>query len=166
MHHVVGTLAEGFEDSRVGGHERRRIVRRGRARAVEEVVQSGRVDPHIDNANPVDLRTGCGEDIDLMATGGQAGGEVGKKRLRSTALGLAYRRHKRGDECEPQGRFALKARSRGGLTPRTAYGTRALPRVRTSSAACGKKISATSIASRVSWNSIHMGPGKLTCVYP
>ena len=137
VHDVIGPLAECVEDSRVRGHERRRVDRRGRAGAVEELVQGGCVDSDIDHASPIDLRSRCGEDVDLVATPREARGEVCKKRLRSPTLGLANRRHERCDLSEPQRRFTLNARSRGGLTPSTLYSTHASPRVRTLAVACG-----------------------------
>lgn len=137
VHHVVGVLANRLEESFIRCHEGCQVGRRRCAGAVEESTQCGGVDSDIDNMHAVDCRPRGRVDVHIVATHGEAGGEICEQGLRTAALGLANRRHQRCDQRKPQRRSTLYARSRGGLTPSRSYGTRASARARTSPAACG-----------------------------
>src|SRR5262249_22651866 len=92
----------------------------------------------------------------------QAAGQIGHERLRAALLWLPDGRHQRRHDRDLHPAGTLKARSRGGLMPSTSNGTLRQPRRRTSSAAWGKKISASSTGSRWLSNSTDIGRGKLT----
>ncbi len=121
---VVPLRPDGGVDGSEGGSGRTRSpADRTRDRAGHRPVQGGcqrpRIDPRIDDRDPVNVRSGSCVDVDLVAAADQAARQVCHEGLRAAALWFADGRHEWGDDPDLHAGITLKARSRGGLMPRT-----------------------------------------------